>query len=154
MVQIKKDRLGKVDAIMVLPFLTYDSVDWRFLAGLDRHRTPISDLLVTKFTAEARDIALDAIYAEDLFDRTELAIALGFAHKRGENSPTVWMPVGRFIWKNAGQRLEDELNRIERLPESDAFFKAGMMGGTKEAAAPTIQKIREFHRRVADHYSF
>jgi hypothetical protein len=139
---------------MVLPFHTYASVDWRFLAGFERRKTAVSDFLAAKFIVEARDIALEPNRAEDLFDQTELAIALSYAHRRGENSPTTRMPVGRFIWKDRGQRLEDELKRIEGLPDSDAFFNAGMMGGSKEAAAPTIQKIREFHRLAADHYPF
>jgi hypothetical protein len=149
-----RTRTGKVNAVMVLSFGTYDSVDWRFLAGFKDRKTPVSDFLAAKFVAEARDIALDANRAEDLFDGTELVIALGFAHRRGENSPTIGMPIARFMWKDGGRKLENELNRIEGLPESDAFFKSGIIGGTKEAAAETIRKIREFHKRISDHYWF
>jgi hypothetical protein len=53
-----------------------------------------------------------------------------------------WMPVGQFIWKNRGQWLEEELKRVEGLSDDDAFFKAGLMGGGREPAARTIQKIR------------
>ena len=51
------------------------------------------------------------------------------------------MPIGRFGWKSSGETLEAELKRIEGLPESDAFFKAGMLGGNKATAAPILQKV-------------
>jgi hypothetical protein len=139
---------SKVEAIMVAPFGAYASVDWKFITGFERRDTPISDFLAAKFITESRDIALGVNQADDLFDRTELAIAFGFAHTRGKNSPTTWMPGGRFMWRNGGQKIEDELNKIEGLPDSDPFFKAGMLGGTKEAALITIQKIRGMNRRI------
>jgi hypothetical protein len=132
---------------MAAPFGAYPSVDWRFITGFEGRAAPASDFLSAKFIMESRDIALGVNQAEDLFDRTEMSIALGFAHARGKTSATTWMPGGRFIWKNGGQNFEDELNKIERLPPDDAFFKAGMLGGTKQAALITIQKIRQFQRR-------
>jgi hypothetical protein len=147
-------RRDKKDAVVMLPFGAYEDVNWRFLTDFERHETPISDFLARKFVTDARDITLDVNRAEALFDQTELSIALEFGHARGLDSTNTWMPMGRFIWNNRGQLLEDELKRIEGLTEHDAFFKAGMMGGNKEAAAKTIQKIREFHKRFADRYWF
>ena len=139
-------RRGKVEAIMVAPFSAYPSVDWKFITGFERREAPISDYLSTKFIVESRDIALGVNQAEDLFDRTEMSIALGFAHARGKNSATTWMPSGRSIWKNGGQAFEAELNKIETLLPDDAFFKAGMLGGTKESALITVQKIRQLRK--------
>ena len=62
------------------------------------------------------------------------------------------MPVGRFIWKRDGEELVDELKRIESLSDNDEFFKAGMLGGSKESAAPTLRKVREFHKNIASQY--
>jgi hypothetical protein len=140
-------RSSKVEAIMIAPFGAYPSVDWKFIANFERRETPISDFLSAKFIVESRDIALGVNQAEDLFDRMEMSVGLGFAHARGKNSATTRMPGGRFIWKNGGQAFQDELNKIERLPPDDAFFKAGMLGGTKQSALITIQKIRQLFKR-------
>jgi hypothetical protein len=62
------------------------------------------------------------------------------------------MPVGRFVWKDGGQYLEEELKRIEELPDDHAFFKAGMLGGGKRIAAPTIQKVHVHCGLVRERY--
>jgi hypothetical protein len=151
---VLKESTGKTDAVMALPLARYDSVDWRFIAGFERHKTAASDFLAGKFTVEARDISLNAEQSSELFDQTELAIAFGHARRRAEKGPDTWMPVRRFILQNNGMKLESELKRIEELPDSDAFFKSGVMGETKIAATILIEKIRQFHRRIADHFSF
>lgn len=134
-----------------MPFSGYPySVDWRFLKGLERHRSPVSYYLAPKFVAEARDIALGEVRAEALFDEIEVAIALGYVHKLlAEGRPHSGMPSGRFCWKSGGETLEVELKRIEGLPDSGAFFKGGMLGGSKATAAPTLQKVREIHQDIS-----
>ena len=137
-----------MNAVSVFPFLTYRDVDWKFLTGYERYRTPISFFLAPKFVAEARDIALGEMRAEELFDQTELDIALGYVHRRlAEAGRAIGMPAGRFSWKSG--TLEAELKRIEELPDSDAFFEAGMLGGSQATAAPTLQKIREIQLSIA-----
>jgi hypothetical protein len=138
-----------MDAVIVLPFSAYGT-DWKFLTGLERHHTPISDFLAAKFASEAPDIALSERRAEELFDQTELAIALGYVHRLLVKEPArpIGMPVGRFCWKSRGQTFEADLKRIEELSNSDAFFEAGMLGGSQAMAAPTLQKIREIQREL------
>ena len=138
----------KKDAVTALPFSAY-GMDWKFLAGLDRHKTPVSTLLAAKFVAEARDISLGEARADELFDNAEIAIALGYADKRAALPGSFGMPIGRFIWNRNGERLEAELKRIEGLPDSDVFFKAGMLGGSQANAAPILQKIRQFYLSIA-----
>ena len=147
-----RDLNGANDAVMVLPFEFYQGLDWRFLKGHDRFRAPASAFLAKRFVAEARDIALGETRAAELFAQTELNIALGHAHQKGEGQSRTWMPVGQFVWKNDGQWFEEQLKRVEGLPDDDPFFKGGMMGGSKRVAAPTIQKIREFRDEVGNRY--
>ena len=59
------------------------------------------------------------------------------------------MPVGQFIWKRRGQWLEEELERIEGLSDDDPFFKAGMMGGSKEQPLRLFKKSVSFVLRWA-----
>jgi hypothetical protein len=150
-VKIKHTR-GDVDAVTSLPFATYDSVDWKFLNELNNRSTPINDFLAGKFRCEARDISLNAINADELFDEVELAIALGFAHRRAQSGTDMWFPVGRFIWKNSGRRLEEELDKIESITDSEAFFKAGMLGGSKAAAALTLKEMRSHRQQIARYF--
>jgi hypothetical protein len=149
-----KQRIDNTDAVIVLPFSAYGT-DWKFLTGLERHHTAASDFLAAKFVSEAPDIALSERRAEELFDQTELAIALGYVHKLLLMEPArpIGMPVGRFCWKSRGETFEADLKRIEELSDSDAFFEAGMLGGSQAMAAPTLQKIREI-RRELDRYGW
>ena len=152
-----KQGIDNVYAVIALQFLGYKDVDWKLLKGFDQRNTPVSVYLAVKFIAEARDIALNEVQAEELFDQTEMAIPLGYVHHKllaGAARPT-GMPIGRFSWKSYGETLEAELKRIEALPDSDAFFKAGMLGmlgGNKATAAPTLQKVRELQRDITRYW--
>jgi SIR2-like domain len=153
--EFKSDSDDNVAATL-LPFASYENLDWKFLPELARHHTPISDYLVDKFAVEVGNISLEVAQAEALFDRVELAVALGFAHRRAEllkkTGIWFWMPLGRFIWKRGGATLENELTRIEALAENDDFFKSGMMGGSKASAAPTLQAVRDFRKELGGRY--
>ena len=120
----------------------------RSLKGHERSRAAISDFLAKRFVAEAGDIALDEVRAGELFDRTELTIALQHAHQRGQGQEMTWMPPGFFVWKNRGQWLEGELKKVEGLSDDDPFFKAGLMGGGKDDAGRTVQKIRRWLQQL------
>jgi hypothetical protein len=133
-----RDLNGAQNAVMVLPFGLYQVDGWKFLKNLERSNTPMSVFLSQSFVAEVRDIAVTEARGEELFDQTELMIGLEFAYRRGRGV----MPLGQFAWKGWGQRLKEELERIEGLSDDDPFFKAGMMGGSKASAAHTIQEIR------------
>jgi hypothetical protein len=136
---------GQMKAVFVLPFLIYRDVHWKFLKNYEQYHTAISFFLAPKFLAEAPDIALGETRAEKLFDQTEFAIALGYVHGRlTEAGRATGMPAGRFSWTNG--TFEAELKRIEELSDSDAFFEAGMLGGSQATAAPTLQKIREIQQ--------
>jgi hypothetical protein len=140
-----KDLNSAKDAVMFLPFESYQFLDWKFLLkGDERFRAPASAFLAKRFVAEARDIALGETRADELFAQTVLNIALGHAHQKGSGQDSTWIPIGQFVWKNDGEWLEEQLKRVEGLPDDDPFLKSGMMGGSKKAAAATIQKIREY----------
>lgn len=151
-------RHDKETLIERLPLATYyqRSVDWRALSGLNRRHTPASDFLFDLFSSEAKDISIAGKRAEDLFDRVELLVAIGFAHQRLIRSQAsdghVWMPVGRFIWKSEGEPLTKELKRLSALPDADPFFKAGLLGGSRSSAEPTLVAIGKFHEMVASQF--
>jgi SIR2-like domain len=138
-----RDLNGAKDAVMVLPFHSYQ-VNWKFLKNLERSHEPMSAFLAQSFAAEARDIAVTEARGEELFDRTELIIALEYAHQRVQSGSRFGMPTGRFVPKNRGQWLDDELEKVAALSNDDRFFKAGLMGGGQAYAASTIKEIRQW----------
>ena len=145
-------------AVSVLPFNAYDNVNWKFIAGLENHHTPISDFLVDLFQTEAaNELAMTTKQAEDYFDVIEINVALGFAHYRLEEMKLsaglwFWMPVGRFIWRQRRSTLEARLREIEAMSPASPYFAAGMLGGSAKAAADTIVAIRDHISKVSGHY--
>lgn len=134
-----------------LPFMTYENVDWKFLTGLGDKIVPASEFMFAAFKNEARDIALPAERADELFDATELAISLEFANYRAHGGGGwFWMPVGRFIWKGRGQFLKDTLAEIESRDDSHPAFKAGLVGGSKAKASATLKAMNDF---LGKHFS-
>lgn len=138
-----------VPLIKKAPFEALGVTSWAFLAGFERHKFPISDYLVTRFRAEARDISLDEKRAEELFDRAEISAALGYVETALDDGSVAkgsyWVPLGRFIWKGEGA-LDAEMSRIESLADTDPFFIAGMLGGNQEKAAAILKAIRDLRQ--------
>lgn len=139
------------------PFATYDTVDWKFLEGLETRHTPISDYLVGLFQSEAaQDIVLLTTRGEALFDELEMMVALAFAYRRVKLSADTglwfWIPLGRFIWRNQGGGLESKMQGLEADRRDAPIYSAGMLGGSAEAAAATFAKIREFRKEVGSRF--
>jgi hypothetical protein len=141
----------------VLNFWTYgDNNGWKYINGFERNHTPISDFLAATFIVEANDISLGEAESDELFDKIEMTLSLSFAHNRLQRNKVsgfhFYMPVGRFIWKSRGTVLENELKRIEELSDTDSYFKAGITGGSKAAAKPTLEAVRSYRNEAARYY--
>ena len=145
-------------AASILPFTAYDSVNWKFIAGLENQYTPISDFLVTLFKADAAsELMMTPQHAEDSFDLLEINIALGFAHVRLEEMKKndglwFWMPVGRFMWRRRKATLDGRLQEIQEMPAGSPYLKAGMMRGTPHTAAEIIAAVRDHLSKIAGRY--
>jgi hypothetical protein len=135
-------------AIAILPPTVLESIDWRILDGHEKKKTPASDFLYQLFEHEAADILMSPADAEDLFDRTELLIALESAHFRlrrmAASGLWFWVPIGRFAWKDGGDRVLKALKEFEQLPADSPILKAGLLGGTPESVAEAVTAIRGF----------
>jgi hypothetical protein len=150
--EIKVDR-ANLPVASTLPPTAYDKVEWKFLRGREDRQTPISEYLFEKFKINARDISLRETRAEELFDEMELLISLEAARfrlKRMEGTGLwFWVPFGRFIWKDHGRHLDEAIKRLEGLSDGDPIYSAGLLGGTKAAAAPVFQAVRKFFGEMA-----
>jgi hypothetical protein len=145
---------GEIPFASVLPLMAFESTDWKFLKGLENRTVPGSDFFSEIFKSDANDISIAEDESDYLFDKTEIVVMLEFSHHRIDRveKSGVWffMPVGSFIWREHGRQLKETLERISALPDTDPFFKAGLLGGSNAKAAPTLKKIRDF---AQEHYS-
>jgi hypothetical protein len=145
---------GEIPFASVLPLMAFESTDWKFLKGLENRTVPGSDFFSEIFRSDANDISIAEDESDYLFDKTEIVVMLEFSHHRIDRveKSGVWffMPVGSFIWREHGRQLKETLERISALPDTDPFFKAGLLGGSNAKAAPTLKKIRDF---AQEHYS-
>ncbi|WP_296574950.1 SIR2 family protein [Phreatobacter sp.] len=142
-----KTRNGEATLVDKMPLAAFEDNNWKWITGLDMHKTPASDFLFKIFSAEATDIQVSRSSTEELFDRVEVQISIGFAYNRvlhSDNYAWFWMPPGRFVWKHETNPLQAELKRIAELTDEDPFFKAKLLGGSKATAKPVTDAISKF----------
>lgn len=127
-----------------------NSVEWKWLEGWEDKIVPASEFTVKIFRSEGRDIAANPESSEDLFDQTELLIAACAIHpavSKGYGVESVWVPFGRFVWKERGQFLRREIDRLCAVPENDPFYAAGMFGGQPGLARKTLPIVGEWVKK-------
>lgn len=137
--------------VQKLPLDAFEEHRWKLLAGLDQRKTPASDLLFELFKVESVDISVGGPRVEELFDRAEVIISIGFAHNRvteSEKHSWFWMPAGRFVWKYPTSPLQVELNRIAEMTDEDPFLKAKLLGGSKATAKLVTDAIRTYSQEL------
>jgi hypothetical protein len=126
---------------------------WKQIEGLEQHKTPLSDYLLTLFTEwSKRFIGLTPDF-ELLFERFEMLGSL--AHlERNEKADIqqalardwAWMPVGRIGWhENNAERLVSEL-RSEAMKA--ALAQAGFAKGDSEFVEVFIQNFERAAARM------
>ena len=131
---------GTLNFVSALPPTAYEEVQWDFLAVVDRQIAPASDYIYDKLKDDAQYILANEARADELFDQAELFITLESAHQR----KSVWIVRGRFLYKRYGRMWNEELTRIERLPDSDPIYLGGLLGGSHATAQHTIEMVRDF----------
>lgn len=135
----------------ILPPAAYETVEWKFLAGLENRHTPISDYLVEALRREIGDIAVTAHETDRIFDDVELLIAIEFSHHRQRRvqagtASWFWAPVGRFVWR--GSRGDGDVR--PRLDEVVAglgdhpWLVAGLAGGELANVKVAVTALRSY----------
>src|SRR5690606_29472435 len=111
--------------------------NWRYLEGLERHKTPLSEHLVRIFRAWSRSFTPLTPNFEDVFERFEILAALAYIEKYSDQEikdtvdggHLLWMPVGRTGWNCLTQdRLLQELKE----PETKRALLSGGFGRKSE----------------------
>ena len=145
--------VDKHPSVFLLPPSAYESVDWKFIKGRERHHTPVSDFLFDQFAVDAaKDISINEKQADALFDRMEFFISLEVAVVRlklvQDKGLWFWVPFGRYLWKGRGANWQEAMAEYEALPDASPLFAAGLLGGSKSAAGPVFTAVREFLPQV------
>jgi hypothetical protein len=136
-----------LSAVTALPFATLESVDWKLLTGFERNYTPQSDFFSRVFVAEARDVVVGVDEAEHAWDEAEFMIAMESGYKRlprVKNGLWFWVPLGRYIWQHGGTPFQERLQRMRELTPQSPVLRAGMLGGSPEAAKEVADSIAQF----------
>jgi hypothetical protein len=142
-----------VEALFLNAWQGSEGHAWKQIEGLEQHKTPLSDYLLTLFTEwSKRFIGLTPDF-ELLFERFEMLGSL--AHlERNEKADIqqalardwAWMPVGRIGWhENNAERLVSEL-RSEAMKA--ALAQAGFAKGDSEFVEVFIQNFERAAARM------
>lgn len=140
-------------AVEVLPLLTYGSVDWRFLTGLENNKASASLWLAGRLEPELDLINVTQADRPNLVDQLELLVALEFGNRRRvlmkKTSIHFWIPPGRFFWRDWGDYLTQQLDTYAKMPADHPMLLAGLFGGTPASAAETAKLIGDLKSQVA-----
>ncbi|NNH45488.1 hypothetical protein HLI03_28220 [Rhizobium laguerreae] len=138
----------QVPAVRVMPFTTYQSVDWKILAGFETRHTPESDFFSAIFEKEASDVVINPDDGSMLWDDAEFIITMAFAYDRlplvEERGTWFWAPVGRSAWRRASILLSERIQALQEETESSPVYRSGLLGGSAAAAAPSIAALSDF----------
>lgn len=152
-IRTQKDGADSYPAISHLALASLDSVEWKLLDGLDQRRTPASDFVVSLFSNEIQDIAMDRGEAEDIFDRVEFLMSLEFSYFRLSEVKSsgiwFWMPPGRYIWRRHGKVRSTLLAAFSDNLDRHPAVLAGLLGGERSTAEEVMAAIREHLGKIS-----
>ncbi|HTU10454.1 MAG TPA: SIR2 family protein [Allosphingosinicella sp.] len=139
-----------IQAVVALPLISLDTVEWKILEGYERKHTPHSDYFGQIFGEEARDIVVAPAEADRAWDDAEFMIAMeaGY-HRLVQERGWFWVPSGRFLWRREGGSWRERIERVQQLKPDSSELKAGLFGGSPDTAKKTAEAAAEFFERVA-----
>lgn len=134
-------------AVQVLaPFQVMDGDAGKFLPGLDRRFTPLSDHLFDTIRPAFEDLQIDDSTFQEAFDVFEYFLGLVFSHV---SSTRGWGPVGRLGWK--WRSWPSETSKFDRIREEAELagadwepLRAGLFSGQ-------LQEFLEVEERYRKH---
>jgi uncharacterized caspase-like protein len=113
----------------------YESIDaFKLLSGHDRAFVPLSEYLFKNLQAPIEDLLFLGRSYEQVFDRTEILLALSYADLDGSS----WYPSGRFSWKHKRRNRDGNSPLTTFFAEATAMqsqwppLRAGFFGGSQE----------------------
>ena len=116
----------------------------RILEGMDRRHAPLNDWIHDTLRPYAERIIPDDNRYTRVFDKLEILMALGCAHK--DPDERYWAPPGAFGYR------DDNRNRIMReieeslasMHDESQYVTSGIFGATAEECNQGLTKLKEF----------
>jgi hypothetical protein len=117
---------------------------WKWLPGMERHHTPVSDHFHQTLRLSLSEIANTEEEFAEKFDRFELFQSLIYKDLDDrEAAARPWAPLGAFMWRRrdyfAGLRKE-----IEHFGKDWKPLLAGLFSGSPERALELIDELEKF----------
>jgi hypothetical protein len=146
-----KEPVRVVEALFLWAWKGTDHEVWKQMEGLEQKKTPLSEHLLSLFSAWGKSFVGLAPDFELLFERYELLGSLAYLERYDKGDvqtqlaaqtqyPAVRMPVGRAGWheRNANKLLSE----IQSEPMKAALLKAGFAKGDPEFLDLFIQNFK------------
>lgn len=152
-----RDQARLVDTLFLWEWQGYQNNVWNQIEGLERHRTPLSERLLSIFAEWSQSFIGLASDFELTFERFELLGSLAHFERNtrvniekelGKESGDgyLWMPVGRSSWNEVNaNRLLSELQSEQT--KSD-LIRAGFADGDPELIKFFVQNFRVIAKHV------
>jgi hypothetical protein len=146
-----------VDALFLYAWGGAEGDAWKQIEGLEQHKTPLSDYLLTLFSEWGkRFIGLPADF-ELMFERFEVLGALVHLERNdkgeveqqladGSNNSWAWMPVGRSSWHDSNARKL--LAEIQSETTKLALTRAGFGKGDSAFIDLFVQNFKRIANRM------
>lgn len=138
-------------AAIKLPIGALDSVDWRLLKGFNNFYVPHSEYFRIVFAKDAHDVIVSVNEADAAWDTSEFWLTLEAGAIRLGDSQDISRfraPIGRFIWRSPPLSPGKRIEALRALKAGAPEFKAGLLGGSPEAAKIIIDAADSFISRV------
>ena len=146
--KVRENSLETSDIVLqVIPQIIIDHNIARKLPGLERHHTPVSDLLFDVLREPLRALVPSDSEYQELFDRFEYLNAIQYAVSQEQYRNSRWFPAGCYAWRERlGGKAVAERITAEVNPQQDSWppFKVGLYGGNFVKFTELQNSLTEF----------
>ena len=138
-------------AVRILPPLCmfYNGVEeMRNLYGMERRPAPLNERIHSKLRPYAERIIPDDNWYTRVFDKLEILIALGCAHKNPLNEG-YWAPFGAFAYRREQVRVYREIEEsLATKQDESRYVMSGIFGTTAEECKQGLTNLKEFLYKI------
>lgn len=122
----------------------------KLLEGMDRHYAPLNDWLQTLLAPQFRSIIPSEARFTYAFDRLEILIALGYAHRAKRPKDRYWAPPGSYGYRHENrERIVGEIRAsLENQGDASPYVISGIFGRSAEKCIEEIDAFASWVRQL------
>ena len=146
---IHKEHEEDLPAVRILPpscFFSQGGQVMQILEGMDQRYAPLNDWIHETLWPHVERILPDKSRYTLVFDKLELLLALGYAHKDDSPPDWYWAPPGSFGYRqdNQDQVFKEIEESLATMQDHSPFVTSGIFGATAEECNRGLTKLKEF----------